>query len=341
VRNFRSIERNSASNGYWQRIALKRRNFLRSSAALGAAGLFLAACGGGDDNQDGSGSSGLDFNKPVDTSSKAVKGGIYPAAEPNDIPTMDIVTNGSPAVGLVRSWVYSQLLQYKVGVGKSPDGSVEGLLAKEWEVSADGLQITMRLKDDVKWDERAPTSGRVMTAEDVKYSWDRFVQEGNRRLDLINRLNPEGPFLDQVTTPDSKTVVFKLANPDRLAIELLSSGSYLTVIPKEAADKFDIRSEARGIGPWIISEYTPSQSIKYRRNPNWINKDRPFLDGFDVVFMADYATRLAQFKSANIWNNVVASTEVISTKAEHPQLLVNKSDFSTQWGFLSFGFEPI
>jgi ABC-type transport system substrate-binding protein len=329
-------ERRLTKQGYWSETVVSRRRLLRTSAAAGAAGLFLAACGGGGEERTAS----LDFQKPVDSSARAVRGGIFPSAEPNDIPTMDIITNGSPAVGQVRSWVYSQLLQFKTGVLKPGDGSVEGSLARDWEVSPDGLQITMRLKDDARWDERAPTSGRALTSQDVKYAWDRFVKEGNRRVDLVNRLNPEAPFLDTVTTPDNRTVVFKLATADRLAIELLSTGSYLTIVPIEAEDKLDIRKEARGIGPWIISDYVPSRSIHYRRNPNWFNKDRPFLDGFDTVFVSDYAARLAQFKSGNVWNDVVETNDVITIKSEHPELLVYRGEFPTNWPFLSFGFEP-
>ena len=55
-------------------------------------------------------------------------------------------------------------------VPNEEDGSPEPLLAESWETSGDGLVYTFKLRQDVKFSDGTP-----MTAEDVKYSFDRMM----------------------------------------------------------------------------------------------------------------------------------------------------------------------
>ncbi|MEL6311207.1 MAG: ABC transporter substrate-binding protein, partial [Pseudomonadota bacterium] len=73
---------------------------------------------------------------------------------------------------------YDRLLSFgtkeAIGGGFSYDYSViEPELAESWETSDDGLTLTFKLKPNAKfWD------GRKVTAEDVKWSFDRAVSVG-------------------------------------------------------------------------------------------------------------------------------------------------------------------
>ena len=56
------------------------------------------------------------------------------------------------------------------------DGAFEGLLAKSWELGSDNLSFTFILQDGVKF-----WNGETMTADDVKFSWDRAVDPENKQ----------------------------------------------------------------------------------------------------------------------------------------------------------------
>jgi ABC-type transport system substrate-binding protein len=114
----------------------------------------------------------------------------------------------------------------------------------------------------------------------------------------------------------------------------------MNIAPRESEDKFDMKSDARGISPWYITEYRPSASISYRRNPNWYMKDRPFLDGVDVPIVQDYSNRLSQFKAKNIWSHVANKPDVVQLKKDHPELKLFRGDFGLSWAYLQFGFDP-
>ena len=48
-------------------------------------------------------------------------------------------------------------------------------LAKEWEISKDGMEYTFTLRDGVKWHD-----GKPLTVEDVKFSFDAIVHPENK-----------------------------------------------------------------------------------------------------------------------------------------------------------------
>src|SRR5260370_7211876 len=79
---------------------------------------------------------------------------------------------------------------------------MEGDLAETWKVSDDGKTYTFNLRPDAKWHNIAPLNGRPVTAQDVVWSFERFM-----------KVSPQKSTFDQVadvTAPDARTVQFRL-----------------------------------------------------------------------------------------------------------------------------------
>ncbi len=320
---------------YWHN-ALERRRSRRAflGTAAGAAGAaVLAACGssGGSGSSPDGAASGL-LGKREDTTNKAVSGGAFEsffASEP---------ANQQSVIPNIAGRVYSRLLQYKLGHNQVASGEMIGDLAESWEVSGDGLQYTFKLRPDAKWDPRAPTNGRAVSAEDVAYTWQRFEKINANRSDLANSVSPQAPILT-MTAPDARTVIVKLAFASSIAIGYLATHARYFILPKEAESQFNPDNEARGSGPFMIQKYTPSVGLEYVKNPNWYRKDRPFVAGWNTPIVTEYATRLAQFRSGNIWAGVVNQEDIIATKRDLPQLnLLLEDEFYYGNNFMHFGF---
>ncbi|HEX5141330.1 MAG TPA: ABC transporter substrate-binding protein, partial [Dehalococcoidia bacterium] len=205
-----------ANDSYWTkvlnvRIRRRRAIFAGSAAVVGSA--FLAACGGSDSSDStgsGNGRDGGLVSEPVDTTSKAVKGGVLTleGGEPN---SFDFTAgSGAPNYGV---HAYSRLVKYETF--KYPDPAVAKAApdaALSWEVSPDGLTYTYKLRQGMKFDPRPPTNGREMTTDDVTFSWNRFATKSSFRSTMVNSIDPEAPVVS-VTAPDKSTVVAKLAFP--------------------------------------------------------------------------------------------------------------------------------
>jgi ABC-type transport system substrate-binding protein len=337
---------------YWQKTLetrISRRRALASGgAAAGMLALSLAGCGGGDDGDSEGGTSGLLF-QPVDTSKEAVKGGVMQSYMGGGVESFDQVT-GNFATQAHTDHVYSRLVRFKVGsIEKAPTGESEPDIATSWEMSPDGLQWTFKVRQGMKFDSRAPTNGRNLSTDDIKYSWDRFASLSTSRSQLVNAVEKNAP-VTGVTFPDASTAVFKLAFPFGAFLHSIGYSWHFAVMPVEAADKFDVRQEMRGTGPWMLTKYEPSVSWEYQRNPNWWGAaDRPFLDGIRYALISESATQQAQFKAGNLWAYGAPQTAtsppadlVLTMKRENPDIQMQAVDpFQGNGSYNLLGFSKL
>src|SRR6266571_3584894 len=105
------------------------------------------------------------------------------------------------------SFVYSRLVRHKVGAGVQPGTFiVEPDLAERWEELGDTTYV-FHLRQGVHWHHKPPVNGRELVAEDVKFSFDRFLTEQANSLRFL--LDP----VDRVEVVDRYTVTFLLKEP--------------------------------------------------------------------------------------------------------------------------------
>src|SRR5215213_2097868 len=334
----------SAASGSGRRRLTRRRALAGVGAGLGAAA-FLAACGG--DSKSGSPQvsekelpkeRGSDLlAATTDTSAQAVPGGTYQHFEPSEIQGFDPHRPGSARTQVIANYTYLRRLKKKTRFdGKAPD-EVTGDLAESWEFSPDGLQLTFKLRPNVIWDRRAPTNGRAVDAQDVKFSADRFLAMSPNAVNFFNSKSKAAP-ITAVETPDPRTVVLKLAFPYVPLLATFTRNLNLWILPREAEGGFNPQTESRGAGPWVLDKYTPSASIEYKKNPDYYEKGRPFLDGWSTPIITEYAQRLAQFRAGSIWGGVVRQEDVLDVKKDFSQLLMVQAEYGTDSPLLFFGY---
>jgi ABC-type transport system substrate-binding protein len=309
------------------------------TAAFGAGAALLAACGGGGNSGEGGSASGL-LAKVEDTTSKAKTGGTWINPLASDVLNMDPygVTIGS-AHG---PWGYSRLVQYKAAkYPETPAGDVEADGAESWEMSPDGLTFTFKLRGNLKLDPRPPTSGRLLNAQDVVFSADKFKATGVSRGEFFNSLSPNSP-VDSVTAPDARTVIVKMAFPMANMMSRFAFQRYLWMMPVESDGRFDPKAEMRGSGAWRLERWEPSAGMVYTRNDTWHLKP-PFFERMEQPIVSEYAQRRAQFVAGNVLAfapgaSPIPSEEVLQVKAEQPRLNLYADSFpDNRPAFIGFG----
>ncbi len=189
------------------------------------------------------------------------------------------------------SFAYSRLVKVKGGSAVVPGTQpVEGDLAESWERQGDTVYV-FKLRKGVRWHPKPPVNGRELTAEDVRYTYDRFLNiKGNANRPVLE-------MVDKVEAVDKHTVKFTLKEPNAWFVERLASTS-TWIVAKESVDQHgDLRKPESvvGTGPWMLERYEPNVRISFVRNPNYFVPGLPYADGVHVTLDADPASGFAAF----------------------------------------------
>lgn len=267
-----------------------------------------------------------------------------------DPSSLDMINFINP-LNSVGPLAFSTLFQFKPGYLKPTENEVIGDLVEAWERSPDGLQYTLKLRPGAKWHNKPPLNGRTLDAEDVAFTWDRYRTISTARAGIANSVSPNAPVIS-FTASDPRTVVLKLAEPIVYAVGLFAvmSAGQMMIMPKETGTSYDARSDMIGTGPFIMTNYTPSVSFTFKRNPEYHDADYALVDQVDLPIVPEYVATLSQFKAGNIYSfgsSIAASKitpdDVIPVKREEPRILVYQGDLRNfaQARYLTFGWLPV
>ena len=342
---------------YWNKVLDNRVTRRRAMAATGmtaAAAAFLAACGGGDDG----GGDKIDTTKgdtsglisPIEDASKnAVVGGSFAWPNAREPLHFDGKAQGQVQLNHHNGLAYEALVRNKAGF-KQPSSwtDVEPQLAESWEISPDKLTMTFKIRQGVKWHNKAPVNGRLFDAEDVVTTWKNYEEAStpNNKGANSNKVNPAAPVL-AFEAPDSKTVVIKLKEPSSYMLQRLSSmitGEIGSIYPKETYKGFDPKADQIGTGAYMLDKFTPSVSVVHKRNPEyWDAKNAGFLGEIKFPNIPEYAAQLAQLKAGALSSMVVTATDVVQTKKDSPLLNMYAFTAATNnpGAVMRFGWNPI
>ena len=184
-----------------------------------------------------------------------------------------------------------------------------GALAESWE-TPDPTTMIAHIRQGVHWHDKAPMNGRELTAKDVEFSYHRLYGIGSGFTESCPVCGGKEKNLESITATDDWTVVFKLKQPDLLALDKFFDPWEAFIYPpeviREHGDVKDWRNLV-GTGPMELTEYIDATSMKWTRVPNYWGFDEkfpqnrlPYVDEINAVIMTDMAARLAALRSGKI-----------------------------------------
>jgi len=340
--------------GYWDDVLkkrLSRRRALAATGATAAAAAFLVACGGDDDDDAGGGTQG-------GTTGGGTSGGTAPPAPGNvvapgtfveeltplkpvtgegkmggtlnihfasaDPPELDPFTTSNVQNGWLAGFTTSGLLKWE---DRAQYGQFEIVndLAEGFE-QPDETQLVFKLRPGVTWQNVDPVNGRPLTAADFKFTIERALEGGPDRA-----LSETYGAIQSVDAVDDVTIRINM-NRDVAMINKLAHPQAVPAAP-EIVDKWDRHPPTLiGVGPYIMSEYRPSERFSWTRNPDYWN-GQPYLDGIEAFIQNDRGTRLANLRGGEVHLDEIVWSAFEPFRGSNPDHYVVRSAGNVHSGF--------
>lgn len=202
---------------------------------------------------------------------EAQKKTLVYCSEANPVHFNPQIANDSASMNATGNTIYSQLLSYA-----DNDRDFVGELAESWEISKDGLSITMKLRKGVKFHTTKffkPT--RDFNADDVVFSMKRQLDK-NHPYHKVNggaypMFNYSGlnKSLKDVVKVDDYTVRFDFNFANSVVLAHLTRDNN-SILSKEYADQLmkqgkpeEIDTKAVGTGPYVLQRYVKDSHVVY------------------------------------------------------------------------------
>ena len=175
--------------------------------------------------------------------------------------------------------------------GMNEDGSPRPLLAREWECSPDGLELTIHLQENVKFHD-----GEPFNAEAVRWNiQDRLLNEdfsNNKRPSLLN--------INDVEVVSDYTLIFHLDETDAILLETLTGSQYGMVSPKAVQEMGeDFADNPVGLGPFVFKEFIPDSHARVERFDDYW-QGAPYLDAIEFKIIPEESTRVLELEMGNV-----------------------------------------
>jgi len=227
--------------------------------------------------------------------------------------------------------VFSQILDTLVIV--DTDLTFKPGLAKEWEISEDGLVYTFFLREDVKFHDGTP-----FNADAVKFTFDRIMDE----TEVAPAKDQLGPIVS-VDVVDEYTIRFTHSEPFAPFMYNLSV-AYLGIISPAAVEEWgeDFGQHPVGTGPFVFEEWIPGDHITLVRNPDYVqlypyaeNPGAPYVERLIFKTIQEEQTLVAALETGEI-NLVTPPASEVQRLQDSPEFEVLFTEGGTSFYYLEF-----
>ena len=201
------------------------------------------------------------------------------------------------------------------------DNNVVAGQAEKYEVSDDGLTWTFTMRDGLKW-----SDGSELNAKDFEYSFKRLTDTDLAAPYAETVIGMVDGYADACGNPDPETgLPTTEPNKDLLNVKASEDGKTLTVVLAYPCSYFDKLAAFAPLspvneatvtangdawatkpesyicnGPYMISEWTPSERIVCKKNPNYVggwDNSKIVTDTLTFLLLEDSSASYAAYNS--------------------------------------------
>lgn len=265
------------ASSIWSARVSRRR--LVQGAALGATGLAGAAligCASDDEN------GGAPSTQPGGATGEPKRGGTLRVATVQNDTTLDPAFSLGVADTAITQATYDNL------VLRQHDQTFRPQLAESLEPNGDLTEYVAKLRPGVKFHH-----GKDFEARDVMMTFERLLDPdvGSPAIASLGAI-------DHLEEIDPLTVKFVLNGPSAFLEHALSI--YQARIMPSDIDPSRYATENSGTGPFRLIEYRAGERVRFERNAEYWDEERPYLDAVTFLLMPEPVSRLEALKTGAV-----------------------------------------
>jgi peptide/nickel transport system substrate-binding protein len=318
--------------GIWVTHRLSRRRLIASAGTASAVGAaLLAGCASKSGKPASSSGASGGANAGQVKHGGTITSFIGSGGSSEDLEPYGVRSESGSTQPLL-ALVYNGLLRLKVGNNIAfTDRTIEGSLAASWE-QPDPQTLVFKLKPGVKFQNKPPVNGRVLTSADVKFSYERMLQSPFAYLNYFN-------VISQVDATDPQTVTMKLKTPDGSLLPHMSAG-FAWIQAKEAgkADSkgaggldYHDASTAIGTGPFMVDSYQKGIKASFVRNPDYFESGLPYVDRVEYSVISDSASQVAALQSGQVIIGALPAGSEADFQSRNPKVVYAQNPTTSHW----------
>lgn len=299
-------------------------------------GMFLAACGG-EDNADEGTDTPADTETETPAEGEGESEGTETAGEPDaeqvlnlvesaDIPTMDSALAEDAVAFNIMNNVNEGLFRLN-----EENVAIPAIAEGEPEISEDGLTYTFKLRD-ANWSDGTP-----VTANDFVFSWQRALDPAVG--------SPYGPYMMAgtiagatevsegadpstlgVVAEDDKTLVVTLERPTPYFMSLMAFGTFYPqneeFVTAQGADYAQTSDNLLYNGPFVLSNWDITQGGGWtmEKNPEYWDAETVTLETINVNVVKETATAINSYDTGEI-DRAGLSAEYALQRGQDPDVV--------------------
>ncbi len=180
-------------------------------------------------------------------------------------------------------------------LGRFDDKGVpQPFLAESWSTDVAGKSVTLKLKKGIKFHD-----GTDFNAAAVKWNWEQYIAAKR----------PEFPKTTSIDIVDDYTLKVNMEKWDNtiLTAFCLYPPSYVSPTAFKNAPGADDKAKIEymlknpvSTGPFLMADWQRGTKDVYKKNPNYWQTGKPYVDGIEITFIPDPLVASAAFQAKEI-----------------------------------------
>lgn len=247
------------------------------------------------------------------TAETPTRGGTLIATLNSNVRNLNSAVQSGTVTGFPGAQLFASPLRYDENWTPQP------YLAESWNVSEDGLTVTLNLVKNATFHD-----GHPITSSDVAFSV-KVIQENHPFKSMFAPVA-------SVDTPDAHTAVLNLSQPHP-ALMLAMSGQLMSIIPEHIyGDGQNPKTHPRnnkdviGSGPFKLVEFKNGEHVIVERYDDFFLEGRPYLDRIVMRIITDPSARAIALENGEVHMSGFESQARIINRLKKVDHLITTSE---------------